>query len=205
MCALPRNSAREYERRSWRDCESYQPSTRASNSREAAPWGRRGQCRPLAPAAERRERTVDQPLLSFDGSRTSSTFARPRPQARRPAAQSPAQVRYTMARDNGSAAVTRASPRKQEAVAKLTEQLSRATSVVVTDYRGLSVTQLEDVRKRLRAAGVDYVVVKNTLARRAANAAGVELFAPALTGPVGLAVGYGELSAPARILNEYFR
>jgi len=99
----------------------------------------------------------------------------------------------------------RASPRKQEMVTRLTELLSRATSAIVTDYRGLTVKQLEDLRRKLRAEGVDYVVVKNTLARRAATEAGVGEFTSVLIGPVGLAVGYGDLSAPARILAEYFR
>ncbi len=102
-------------------------------------------------------------------------------------------------------APVRAGPRKREAVAHLSELLSRATSAVVTDYRGLSVKQLEDLRGRLRAESVDYVVVKNTLARRAATEAGIPQFADALKGPVGLALGYGELATPARILNEYFR
>jgi len=99
----------------------------------------------------------------------------------------------------------RAGPRKREAVARLTDLLSKATSAVVTDYRGLTVNQLEDLRRRLRAEEIDYVVVKNTLARRAAEEAGASAFAEVLRGPVGLALGYGELSAPARILNEYFR
>lgn len=99
----------------------------------------------------------------------------------------------------------RAGPRKQELVTRLTELLSRATSAVVTDYRGLTVKQLEDLRRKLRAEGVDYVVVKNTLARRAATEAGVGEFSSVLVGPVGLAVGYGDLSAPARVLADYFR
>lgn len=99
----------------------------------------------------------------------------------------------------------RAGPRKQEMVTRLTELLSRATSAVVTDYRGLTVKQLEDLRRKLRAEGVDYVVVKNTLARRAATEAGLGEFRSVLAGPVGLAVGYGDLSAPARVLAEYFR
>ena len=110
-----------------------------------------------------------------------------------------------MTTTDGEPAVTRAGPRKKESVAHLAELLNRATSAVVTDYRGLKVKQLEDLRHRLRAEGVDYVVVKNTLARRAAADAGVGAFAEALTGPVGLALGYGDLSTPARILNEYFR
>ena len=105
----------------------------------------------------------------------------------------------------GEPAPTRAGPRKKETVARLVDLLRRSTSAVVTDYRGLTVKQLEELRRRLRAEGVEYVIVKNTLARRAAAEAGVEAFAEVLTGPVGLAVGYGDLSAPARILSEYFR
>jgi large subunit ribosomal protein L10 len=101
--------------------------------------------------------------------------------------------------------VTRAGSRKVESVHQLTEMLSRSTSAVVTDYRGLTVRQLEDLRGRLRAEGIDYIVVKNTLARRAADDAGSAGFADVLVGPVGLAIGYGDLSAPARILFEHFR
>ena len=99
----------------------------------------------------------------------------------------------------------RAGPRKVEAVAELTDKLGRATSAIITDYRGLTVKQLEELRTKLRSDGIDYVVVKNTLARRAAEQAGVGDFSSVLVGPVGLALGYGDLSAPARILNEYFR
>jgi large subunit ribosomal protein L10 len=102
-------------------------------------------------------------------------------------------------------AQTRAGPRKKEWVERLTTLLSGATSAIVTDYRGLSVHQLEELRGKLRAEGIDYVVVKNTLARRAATEAGVPQFAGVLSGPVGLAVGRGDLSAPARILSEYHR
>ena len=100
---------------------------------------------------------------------------------------------------------TRAGPRKHEAVARLTEKLWRATSAVVTDYRGLTVAQLEELRAQLRNPGVDYVVVKNTLARRAAEAAGMGVFSEVLVGPVGLALGYEDLAAPAKLLSEYFR
>jgi large subunit ribosomal protein L10 len=102
-------------------------------------------------------------------------------------------------------APTRAGPRKIESVERLTQRLGRATSAIVTDYRGLTVKQLSELRGRLRADSVEYVVVKNTLARRAAQAAGVGQFASALVGPVGLALGYGDLSTPARILIDYYR
>jgi large subunit ribosomal protein L10 len=99
----------------------------------------------------------------------------------------------------------RAGPRKMESVAALRDKLGRATSAIVTDYRGLTVSQLEDLRATLRANGVEYLVVKNTLARRAADEAGIGEFSTVLIGPVGLALGYGELSLPAKLLNDYFR
>jgi large subunit ribosomal protein L10 len=114
-----------------------------------------------------------------------------------------------VAASNGSTAVAeramRAGPRKVAQVTELTEKLGKATSAIVTDYRGLTVKQLEELRARLRNDGIEYHVVKNTLARRAAEQAGVGEFSSVLIGPVGLALGYGDLSAPARILNEYFR
>jgi large subunit ribosomal protein L10 len=99
----------------------------------------------------------------------------------------------------------RAGPRKVAQVAQLSDRLGKATSAIVTDYRGLTVKQLEELRGKLRNDGIEYHVVKNTLARRAAEEAGVGQFSTVLVGPVGLALGFGDLSAPARILNEYFR
>lgn len=95
--------------------------------------------------------------------------------------------------------------RKRSAVEELTDKLSRSTSTVLTDYRGVGVSDLERLRAVLRAESVDYIVIKNTLARRAAEAAGVTALNPALEGPVALALGYGDISAPARILTTYFR
>jgi large subunit ribosomal protein L10 len=102
-------------------------------------------------------------------------------------------------------APTRAGPRKMESVSRLTDRLGRATSAIVTDYRGLTVAQLSELRGRLRQDSIEYVVVKNTLARRAAQAAGVAQFSSVLVGPVGLALGYGDLATPAKVLIEYFR
>jgi len=102
-------------------------------------------------------------------------------------------------------AAHRAGPRKRERVDGLTEKLGRATSAIVTDYRGLTVRQLEDLRTQLRALGIDYQVVKNTLARRAAEGAGIAQLGTVLTGPVGLALGFGDLSAPAKAVVDYYR
>jgi large subunit ribosomal protein L10 len=102
-------------------------------------------------------------------------------------------------------AAQRAGPRKRETVAGLAGRLGRATSAIVTDYRGLTVKQLEELRTQLRGQGIDYHVVKNTLARRAAEEAGIGTLGTVLSGPVGLALGYGELSVPAKVLSDYHR
>jgi len=99
----------------------------------------------------------------------------------------------------------RAGARKIEAAAAIGDKLGRATTAIVTDYRGMTVKQLQELRGTLRANGIDYVVVKNTLARRAAAEAGVGEFASVLLGPVGLAFGYADVATPARLLNDYFR
>ena len=98
-----------------------------------------------------------------------------------------------------------ARPKKVEQVDLLTERLRRASVAVLTDYRGLTVKQLEDLRERLRSADVEYRVVKNTLARRAAAGAGHEGLQGELRGPMAIAFGYGELGVPPRLLGEYVR
>jgi large subunit ribosomal protein L10 len=94
---------------------------------------------------------------------------------------------------------------KVEQVELLTDKMKSAKVAVLTDYRGLTVSQLQDLRGRLRAQEVEYRVVKNTLARRAAVESGHGDFQDLLKGPIGIAFGYGDLSAPARVLGEYVR
>jgi len=96
-------------------------------------------------------------------------------------------------------------PLKIQQVGQIAEKLKTAKVVVLTDYRGLSVAQLGDLRAKLRQADVEYRVIKNTLAKRAAEEAGVADLGPALTGPVAFALGYDDLSAPARLLGEWAR
>ena len=94
---------------------------------------------------------------------------------------------------------------KREAVADLSLRLGRMSNAILTDHRGLTVAELEELRRSLRAGGIDYVVVKNTLARRASDEAGIPQLSSILVGPTALAIGYDDLSAPARILVEYAR
>jgi len=94
---------------------------------------------------------------------------------------------------------------KAEQVELLTEKLKKAKVAVLTDYRGLTVSQIQELRGKLRTGNVEYRVVKNTLARRAAEAAGLPALQSELEGPVAIAFGYDDLSLPAKLINEFVR
>jgi large subunit ribosomal protein L10 len=94
---------------------------------------------------------------------------------------------------------------KAEQVELLTEKLKRAKVAVLTDYRGLTVSQLQELRGKLRTGAVEYRVIKNTLARRAAEAAGVPALQSELEGPVAIAFGYDDLATPSKLINEWIR
>jgi len=94
---------------------------------------------------------------------------------------------------------------KAEQVELLTEKLKKAKVAVLTDYRGLKVSQIQELRGKLRTGGVEYRVVKNTLARRAADAAGYKDLESQLKGPVAIAFGNDDLSLPPRLINEFVR
>jgi large subunit ribosomal protein L10 len=93
---------------------------------------------------------------------------------------------------------------KQTIVEGLGARLKGAHSVYVTDFAGLNVAQVTDLRRRLRKAGVDYVVVKNTLARRALADATVAGLDGHLTGSTALALAT-DASAAAKVLIDFAR
>ncbi len=93
---------------------------------------------------------------------------------------------------------------KQTIVDALAARLAAARTVYVTDFAGLNVAQVSDLRRRLRKAGVEYVVVKNTLARRALGDAKVAGLAVALKGNTALALS-GDASAAAKVLTDFAR
>jgi large subunit ribosomal protein L10 len=92
---------------------------------------------------------------------------------------------------------------KKEAIEELHEKFARAKAAVITGYRGINVEQITELRARLRKSQVEYRVVKNTLARRAAEGTGLELLKNDFVGPVGIALGYDDVIAPARELFEF--
>ncbi|BAQ09192.1 50S ribosomal protein L10 [Bacillus sp. OxB-1] len=92
---------------------------------------------------------------------------------------------------------------KQAVVGEISDKLKASASVVVVDYRGLNVSQVTELRKQLREAGVDFKVYKNSMARRAAEAAGLEGLNEHLTGPNAIAFSTEDVVAPAKILNDF--
>jgi large subunit ribosomal protein L10 len=94
---------------------------------------------------------------------------------------------------------------KAEQVELLTEKLKKARVAVLTDYRGLKVSQIQELRGKLRSGDVEYRVIKNTLARRAAESAGYPALQAEIKGPVAIAFGYDDLGVPAKLINEFVR
>jgi large subunit ribosomal protein L10 len=92
---------------------------------------------------------------------------------------------------------------KQEMVTALVSRLRRSTTVYVTDFTGLDVAKLTQLRRRLRQAGTEFVVVKNTLARRALGDAQVPGLEDHLAGPTGLVLAGADPVAAAKVLAEF--
>jgi len=97
----------------------------------------------------------------------------------------------------------RTKAQKQEMVTGLSDRLRQASTLYVTDFTGLNVALLTKLRRRLRAAGVEYVVVKNTLARRALSPAQLEGLGPHLGGPTALVLGGVDPVAAAKVLADF--
>ncbi len=94
---------------------------------------------------------------------------------------------------------------KRENVADLADRIKRSTIAIATDFSGLGVNQITELRRRLREADVEYRVVKNRLAALAATEAGVEGFRELLEGVTGIVFGYGEPEAAAKAVDQYVK
>ncbi len=92
---------------------------------------------------------------------------------------------------------------KQAIVAELAEKLKGAASGILVDYKGVTVAEDTQLRNELRAANVEYSVVKNTLLRFASKEAGYEEFDPLLNGTTSIAMSMDDSIAPVRTLNEF--
>ena len=95
--------------------------------------------------------------------------------------------------------------KKVQIIDELQEVFSKCSIGVLTDYRGLSTAEITDLRRTLRDSDIKYRVVKNTMARFAAERAGKSELVGFFEGPVAIAFGYGDIVEPARILADYIR
>jgi ribosomal protein L10 len=94
---------------------------------------------------------------------------------------------------------------KRETIAQLTEEARSSSAMIVSEYRGLKVSELGEIRKNLRKQNVTYHVVKNRLMKIAAAAAGNDKINPLLTGPTAIAFIKGDEGSSAKAILDAFR
>ncbi|CAM3895652.1 50S ribosomal protein L10 [Alkalicoccus chagannorensis] len=92
---------------------------------------------------------------------------------------------------------------KQGVVNEITTKLKESQAAIVVDYRGLNVAEVTELRQQMRDAGIDFKVYKNTMVRRATEAADLTELDEHLTGPNAIAFGYDDVVLPAKILNDF--
>ena len=92
---------------------------------------------------------------------------------------------------------------KSALVEEIATKLKDAQSAVIVEYRGLSVAEVTELRRNLRAEDVEFKIYKNTLVRRATESTGYEELNAQLTGPNAIAFGHSDAVAPARVLAKF--
>lgn len=92
---------------------------------------------------------------------------------------------------------------KKALVEDLHTNLESAAVMIVTDYKGLNVEEVNDLRRKLKEVGVEYRVVKNTLLKRAAENTDAALATDFFVGPTSIALGYDDPVAPAKVLSDF--
>ena len=95
--------------------------------------------------------------------------------------------------------------KKVQTIDRLQENFSKCSIGILTDYRGLATPEMTELRRRLQESGNEFRVVKNTLARFAAERAGKDELASSFEGPIAIAFGYSDITEPARVLSAYIR
>jgi large subunit ribosomal protein L10 len=92
---------------------------------------------------------------------------------------------------------------KEQVVAELREKLQRASATVLTDFKGLTVAEMTQLRDALAAEQVEYQVVKNTLMRLASQGTEAAVLEPELKGTCAVAIGYSDPAVPAKIIKKF--
>lgn len=95
--------------------------------------------------------------------------------------------------------------KKTQIIESLQDAFSKCSISILTDYRGLATPEITALRRRLQESGSEYRVIKNTLARFAAERAGKADLVSSFEGPVAIAFGYGDITAPAKVLVDFIR
>jgi large subunit ribosomal protein L10 len=94
---------------------------------------------------------------------------------------------------------------KEELIKELNDKFSRVKSAVAVEFGKLDVATVTRLRKKLREGKVEYKVLKNTLAKRAAKGTSVETISDDFVGPVAMCLSYDDVIAPAKILSEFIK
>jgi large subunit ribosomal protein L10 len=94
---------------------------------------------------------------------------------------------------------------KEVLIKELSDKFNRATGVILAEFNKLDVATVNNLRKKLREGKVEWKVLKNTLARRAAKGTSVEKISDEFVGPVALAITYDDVVAPAKILQAFVK
>lgn len=97
------------------------------------------------------------------------------------------------------------SEKNQQLLQEIIDLLSSCSIAVTTNYAGLPVTAINELRRRFREQKIEYRVVKNTITKLAGERTGMEGISDILEGPTAIAFGYDDPLVPARVLEEYIR
>lgn len=92
---------------------------------------------------------------------------------------------------------------KKQFVQQLQERMEKSKVVILTDYKGLDVAAMTELRSKLREVNVEYEVVKNTMLRRAAEGTDVAVISDQFTGPSAIALSFDDPVAPAKVLSDF--
>jgi large subunit ribosomal protein L10 len=92
---------------------------------------------------------------------------------------------------------------KEEVIHELHEKMARAKAAILAEPKGLDVATVTDLRKKFRDAKVEYKIVKNTLAQRAAKGTSLESIVEQFRGPTALIMSYDDVIAPAKIVTDF--
>jgi large subunit ribosomal protein L10 len=92
---------------------------------------------------------------------------------------------------------------KKQFVQELKQRLEKSCVAILTDYKGLDVQTMTELRAKFREANIEYQVIKNTMLRLASEGTGVEAIKDSFKGPSAIALSYDDPVAPAKILTEF--